>query len=200
MAQMVAKLKLRYAVITSVTRDDLLDGGAEAFAGTVLEIRKLSPGTIVELLVPDFAGSRESLAQVMASGPDVLNHNLETVNRLYPTARPGASYQRSLELLRQARDIQPQITTKSGLMLGLGETRDELLGVMKDLMEVGCTVLTLGQYLSPSQEHLPVARFYSPEEFNELKELGMTLGLRQVVAGPLVRSSYRAEEASILPA
>lgn len=188
----VRQLGLRHAVVTSVNRDDLPDGGAAVFAETIRFIRRLSPGTGIEVLVPDFEGSWEALGMVMAARPDILNHNLETVPRLYPRARPKAAYGRSLELLARAR-ASDGVITKSGLMVGLGEGWDELVQVMADLVEVRCHVLTLGQYLRPSPKHLPVARYYELREFQALAEQGRRLGFRYVEAGPLVRSSYHAE-------
>lgn len=191
-AETVALMGLRHAVLTSVTRDDLSDGGAAIFAHTVRQIRERLPDCTVEVLIPDFGGEREALQQVMDSGPDVLNHNLETVPRLYPTVRPQADYERSLRVLRRAREMNPQGLTKSGLMVGLGETWEELLAVMDDLRTVGCDILTLGQYLQPSRYHLPIARYYTPQEFEQLRAAGEVRGLAWVEAGPLVRSSYHA--------
>ena len=192
-AKVVRDLDLRHAVITSVTRDDLPDGGAAVFADVVHHIRRLSPTTSVEVLVPDFQGSQQALATLIAARPDILNHNLETVRRLYPRVRPNAMYERSLELLARAKALEPAIPTKSGLMVGLGETREELLQAMADLLAVGCAILTIGQYLQPTPKQLPVARYYRPQEFRELAEEGERLGFRHVEAGPLVRSSYHAE-------
>jgi len=192
-AEVVRRLGLRHAVITSVTRDDLPDGGAAVFADVVHHIRRLSPTTSVEVLVPDFQGSQQALATLVAARPDILNHNLETVHRLYPRVRPNAMYERSLELLARAKALDPTIPTKSGLMVGLGETREELLQAMADLLAVGCAILTIGQYLQPTPKQLPVARYYRPQEFRELAEEGERLGFRHVEAGPLVRSSYHAE-------
>ena len=192
-AEVMRRLGLRHAVITSVTRDDLPDGGAAVFADVVHHIRRLSPTTSVEVLVPDFQGSQQALATLVAARPDILNHNLETVHRLYPRVRPNAMYERSLELLARAKALDPTIPTKSGLMVGLGETREELLEAMGDLVGVGCDILTIGQYLQPTPKLLPVARYYWPQEFRELAEEGQRLGLRHVEAGPLVRSSYHAE-------
>jgi lipoic acid synthetase len=192
-ARAASRLGLRHAVVTSVTRDDLPDGGASIFAATIRAIRGLSPGTSVEVLIPDFQGSRQALATVMAARPDVLNHNLETVPRLYRRVRPKAVYERSLELLAQAREMDTDVIAKSGLMVGLGEGREELLAVMADLVAVGCHVLTIGQYLRPTTRHRPVARYYRPDEFAELAREGRRLGFRHVEAGPLVRSSYHAE-------
>jgi lipoic acid synthetase len=192
-AHAVRELALRHAVVTAVNRDDELDGGASQFAATIRWIRRLSPGTTVEVLIPDFMGSRDALAAVMEASPEVLNHNMETVPRLYRRVRSKARYERSLELLRRALEMEPRTVTKSGLMVGLGETKAELLQVMTDLVEVRCDVLTVGQYLQPSRQHLPVDRYYRPEEFQELAEAGRRLGLRHVESGPLVRSSYHAE-------
>ena len=188
-----SRLGLRHAVVTSVTRDDLPDGGASIFAATIRAVRRLSPGTSVEVLIPDFRGSREALATVMAAGPDVLNHNIETVPRLHRGVRPLAVYERSLELLARAKRMDGDVIAKSGLMVGLGEEREELLAVMADLVAVGCQVLTIGQYLQPTPRHRPVTRYYRPDEFAELARDGRRLGFRQVEAGPLVRSSYHAE-------
>ncbi|MBM3236936.1 lipoyl synthase [Candidatus Poribacteria bacterium] len=200
-----SELRLKHLVITSVTRDDLVDGGASIFACCIMEARKYNPGCSIEVLIPDFQGNFSALAKVIAAQPDVLNHNLETVSRLYPYARPKADYQRSLTLLRQAKEppsFPPvdggvrggDILTKSGLMVGLGETVMELLQTMRDLRDLHCDLLTIGQYLSPSQNHLPVARYYHPEEFEELKEVGKEMGFRHVESGPLVRSSYHARQ------
>jgi lipoic acid synthetase len=192
-AEVVRRLGLRHAVITSVTRDDLPDGGAAIFADVVHQIRRLSPTTSVEVLVPDFQGSQQALATLVAARPDIVNHNLETVHRLYPRVRPNAIYERSLELLAWAKALEPTIPTKSGLMVGLGETGEELLQAMADLVAVGCDILTIGQYLQPTPKQLPVARYYPPQEFRELAEEGQRLGFGHVEAGPLVRSSYHAE-------
>lgn len=192
-AEVVRHLGLRHAVITSVTRDDLPDGGADVFADAIHQIHGLSPTTSVEVLVPDFQGSQQALATLIAARPDILNHNLETVRRLYAHVRPNAVYERSLGLLARAKAIDPTIPTKSGLMVGLGETREELLEAMGDLVAIGCDILALGQYLQPSPRQLPVTRYYSPQEFRELAAEGQRLGLRHVEAGPLVRSSYHAE-------
>ena len=193
-AEAVKELKLQYAVITSVTRDDLDDGGASIFARTIDEIRRLSPGCKVEVLIPDFGGSLESLRTVVDARPDVLNHNMETVERLYPKVRKGADYRRSLRLLQNAKRIDESMVSKSGVMLGLGETRDEIVGLMRDLRNVDCNLLTIGQYLSPSKDHLPISKFYHPKEFAELKTIGEKMGFAHVESGPLVRSSYHAEE------
>jgi len=192
-AQTASRLGLRHAVVTSVTRDDLPDSGASAFAATIEAIRRISPGTSVEVLIPDFQGSHDALATVMAGRPDVLNHNTETVPRLYRRVRPKAVYARSLELLARAKEMDGDAVTKSGLMVGLGEEQEELLAVMADLAAVGCQVLTIGQYLQPTPRHRPVARYYHPDEFAHLAREGRRLGFRHVEAGALVRSSYHAE-------
>ena len=192
LAEAVARLALRHVVITSVDRDDLPFGGAEIFAGCVTEIRARLPRTSVELLTPDFKGSDEALAMVAEAHPDILNHNLETIERLYRIARPGGRYGRALRLLRRAKDLAPDSLTKSGLMCGLGEEWDELLGAMRDLRAQHVDIITVGQYLRPSAAHLPVARFYTPAEFAELRREGLAMGFRHVEAGPLVRSSYHA--------
>jgi len=197
-AAAVERLELRHAVITSVTRDDLADGGAGHFAATVRAIRSAAPACRVELLVPDFGGSAADLETVLRSGPDILNHNIETVPRLYPRVRPGADYQRSLELLGRARRWQDDdgrdVLTKSGIMVGLGETMTELEQVMSEAAAAGCEMFTIGQYLQPSRDHLPVVSFYLPAAFDQLKAYGDDLGFRHVASGPLVRSSYRADE------
>jgi len=190
----IADLVLRHAVITSVTRDDLPDGGALHFAATVTEIRRQAPACRIELLIPDFEGNRKALATVLRAGPDVLGHNVETVPRLYPDVRHGADYHRSLALLTAAREMAPDIPTKSGLLLGLGETRAELLNVLTDLRQAGCSLLTLGQYLAPTRKHFPVYRFVPPAEFEELRAAAGKIGFAHVEAGPLVRSSYHAAE------
>ena len=185
---------LKYVVVTSVDRDDLEDGGAEIFARTIESLRRRIPACQVEVLIPDFRGSDEALAVVLAARPDVLNHNIETVPRMYPAARRGSYFERSLRLLAKSREIAPAITTKSGLMLGLGETFEESCAVLGDLASVGVSIVTIGQYVRPSGDQLPVARFYTPEEFAALKREGMRLGIRHVESGPLVRSSYHAHE------
>lgn len=191
-ADTVAALKLKYAVVTSVTRDDLVDGGAEIFAQTIQAIRSKSPECRIEVLIPDFQGSEPSLRIVLDAKPDVLNHNLETVPSLYSRVRPQADYRRSLELLSRARACSA--VTKTGLMLGLGEKREELLAVMRDLRDVGCSILTMGQYLQPSKTHLTVEKYYHPDEFAVMRDEAVALGFHHVVAGPLVRSSYHAEK------
>ena len=193
-AQAASQMGLKYVVVTSVDRDDLKDGGATIFAGTIKALRQRSADCQVEVLIPDFRGSDEALEIVLRARPDVLNHNLETVPRLYPVARRGSRYERSLRLLSRSREIAPAIPTKSGLMVGLGETFEEMLAVLKDLSGAGIDIVTIGQYLRPSGEQLPVARFYSPQEFSALKQEGRRLGIRHVESGPLVRSSYHAHE------
>jgi lipoic acid synthetase len=189
----VADLALDYVVVTSVNRDDLADGGAAHWAATIRAVRRHAPGCRIETLIPDFQGRHASLDVVIAVAPDVLNHNTETVPRLYPTARHGGRYERVLDLFRHARASAPDLVTKSGIILGLGETADELLATLRDLRAVGVELLTLGQYLRPSPAHLPVAKFYRPEEFDELGAVGRGLGFAHVEAGPLVRSSYHAK-------
>ncbi len=192
-AQTIRVMRVKHAVVTSVNRDELADGGAGLFAATITEIRRLCPGTTVEVLIPDFKGDRDALAAVIQTRPDILNHNTETVPRLYSTVRPQAIYARSLELLRRAKAMAPEVTVKTGIMVGIGERRDEITAVMRDLVEQNCDILTVGQYLRPTADHLPVDRFYTPAEFEEIAREGVALGLRHVEAGPLVRSSYRAE-------
>jgi lipoic acid synthetase len=194
LAEAVAAMAMRHIVVTSVDRDDLPNGGAEHFAAVVEETRRRTPDTSVELLIPDFKGSETALKIVVDAKPDILNHNLETVSRLYRIARPGGRYERALELLRRAKTMDPSLKTKSGIMVGLGETWDELLVAIRDLRSAGTDILTIGQYLRPSADHLPVARFYTPDEFAELKAFGDGLGFRHVESGPLVRSSYHAWE------
>lgn len=193
-AQAVADLELRYAVLTSVTRDDLADGGAGHFALTVEAIRTLCPQTLVELLIPDLQGNEAALVSLLQHKPSVLNHNVETVASLYPAVRPQAIYERSLELLQRVKIMDPTIVTKSGLMLGFGESREELKKTMADIKNTGCDLLTLGQYLQPTTEQLPVNRYVPPEEFETIRETALELGFAEVAAGPHVRSSYQAEE------
>ena len=197
-AEAVARLGLQHVVVTSVDRDDLPDGGAAHFAATARAIKQALPATRVEVLVPDFQGSLVSVETVVGSPVDIYNHNVETVPSLYRKARPGGQYRRSLEVLWHAKDrarsLKRNLLTKTGVMLGLGERRDELLEVMRDLREIECDILTLGQYLRPSKEHLPVERYVPPQEFADLKRAGMELGFRHVESGPLVRSSYHAWE------
>ena len=194
LAEAVARLGLRHVVITSVDRDDLPNGGAEIFAGCITEIRHRLPDTSVEVLIPDFKGSDTALAIVLEAAPDILNHNLETIERLYRIARPGGRYTRAIRLLRRAKELRPGGLTKSGLIVGLGEAWDELEGSLRDLRAAEVDIVTLGQYLRPSSSHLPVARYYAPDEFAELRDLGRRLGFKHVEAGPLVRSSYHAWE------
>ncbi|MDH7569286.1 MAG: lipoyl synthase [Armatimonadota bacterium] len=193
-ADAVARLKLHHAVITSVTRDDLEDGGASLFAAVIRAIRRRLPNCSVEVLVPDFRGNRAAVQQVMEADPQILNHNLETVERLQPTVRPQASYQRSLQVLSMARQLNARTLIKSGLMLGLGEETEEVLAAMRDLRAAGCHILTLGQYLRPSLEHLPIRRYYTPQEFDALRQAGLAMGFHHVESAPLVRSSYHAAE------
>jgi lipoic acid synthetase len=193
-AEAVDHMKLRYAVVTSVTRDDLPDGGASVFAETIRRIREKRPETKVEVLIPDLRGDLQSLKIVIVARPDVLNHNVETVPRLYASVRPGAVYQRSVDLLKRAHRLDPSLPTKSGLMLGLGERPEEVLQVLNDLVQAGCRILTLGQYLQPSAEHLPVERFVPPDEFEEWRKKALGLGFGEVASGPFVRSSYHAQE------
>ena len=189
----IAQMALGHAVVTSVNRDELPDGGAEIFAETIREIRRQSPSTTVEVLIPDFVGRPESLDAVLAARPEILNHNVETVPRLYPRVRPQARYERSLEVLRRTKQRAPDLVCKSGIMVGLGETRDEVVATMRDIASQGTDILTVGQYLRPSPVHLPIERYWTPSEFDELRDTGMTMGFRHVEAGPLVRSSYHAE-------
>ncbi|MBW5447242.1 lipoyl synthase [Cohnella sp. CFH 77786] len=193
-AEAAEQMGLRHCVVTSVARDDLKDGGASIFAATIREIRKKLPLCSVEVLIPDFMGDRDSLQIVMDAGPDILNHNVETVERLSDRVRAKAKYRRSLELLRRAKEMNPGIPTKSSLMLGVGETLDEVRQTMDDLREVGVTILTLGQYLQPTPDHLEVVRYVHPDEFAELKADGMARGFSHVESGPFVRSSYHAHE------
>jgi len=194
LAEAVRRMALKHVVITSVDRDDLPHGGAEIFAACIAEIRRRTPGTSVEVLIPDFKGNEQALRLVVDAKPDILNHNLETIERLYRLARPGGRYARALELLRRAKQFDPGTLTKSGIICGLGEEWDELLSAMRDVRAQGVDILTLGQYLRPSDQHLPIARYYTPAEFAELRRLGMAMGYRHVEAGPLVRSSYHAWE------
>jgi lipoic acid synthetase len=187
-------LKLKHAVITSVTRDDLVDGGANHFAQVVRAIRSQSPNTTIELLIPDLKGETSALSTVVNSNPDIINHNIETVPSLYPTVRPSAVYVRSLELLNRVKSINSKILTKSGIMLGLGEIEDEVIEAMKDLRLVNCDILTLGQYLAPSKEHHPIIEYVHPDLFKKYKEIGMSMGFTSIASAPLVRSSYHAED------
>ena len=191
-AEAIRAMKVRHAVITSVNRDELKDGGSIIFAETIREVRKLNPGTTIEVLIPDFKGKDESLDRILEAKPDILNHNTETVPSMYRIVRPQAKYQWSLKVLRRAKAAG--FVTKTGIMLGLGEPREELLQTMRDLAEEKVDILTLGQYLQPSKNHLPVFRYVHPDEFKELHDLGIEMGIRIVEAGPLVRSSYHAEK------
>lgn len=193
-ARAVSKLKLHHVVVTSVTRDDLPDGGATHFTRTINAIRQTSPQTTIEVLIPDFEGSLEALKAVVDSSPEVINHNVETVPRLYSEVRPKADYHRSLNLLRTVKFLNRNILTKSGLMVGLGEYHDEIVNVMEELSTVQCDFLTIGQYLTPSPKHHPVARYVTPQEFEEYKSLGERMGFSYVASGPFVRSSFRAVE------
>ncbi len=188
----VQKMGLKHVVVTSVTRDDIPYGGAEIYAKTIQMIRRYNPASTIEVLIPDFQGSMGALGLVIKEMPDVIHHNVETVPRLYKIIRPGALYKRSLTLLERVKKTNSSLITKSGLMVGLGEEYEEITDVMKCLREAGCDILTIGQYLSPGRQHLPVHRFYHPEEFKELKYIGAELGFTHVEAGPLVRSSYHA--------
>lgn len=194
-AQACNELGLRHVVVTSVTRDDLPDGGASQFAQTVLEIRKLNPDTVIELLIPDFQGDIDALESVITSKPEILNHNIETVPSLYTRVRPQAEYRRSIDLLGKAKEINPDILTKTGIMLGLGETENELLQVFNDLRKVGCDILTLGQYLPPTTNHYPLHEYIHPDAFKRYEQIAYSKGFRYVASGPLVRSSYMAGEA-----
>jgi lipoic acid synthetase len=193
-ADAVGKMALKYAVITSVDRDDLSDGGAGIFAETIGEIKRRLPECRVEVLIPDFKGEAAPLETVLAARPDVLNHNTETVPRLYRAVRSGGRYTRTLELLDRARTFAPDIPTKTGMMMGLGEEQDEVIAVFEDLRNVGVSILTLGQYLRPSERHAVMTRYYHPDEFRDLKRIAMGMGFVHVEAGPLVRSSYHAHE------
>ena len=194
LAQAVRRMGLQYIVITSVTRDDLPDGGASLFAKTIQAIRALDSKIKVEVLIPDFQGDPASLKVVLRGGPDVLNHNIETIAQLYPGVRPQANYTRSLNLLKNSKRLYPQIFTKSGFMLGLGETQEEVLDLLQDLREAECDFLTIGQYLQPRQDRLPVMRFIPPEEFEKYKGIGEKMGFRAVASGPFVRSSFHASQ------
>jgi lipoyl synthase len=194
LAKTVQALGLDYVVITSVNRDDLPDGGASVFAACIRAIRRLRPDCEVEVLIPDFEGNRDALAAVLEAHPVVLNHNIESVPRLYPRVRPKARYERSLALFRQAKEIAPETPVKSGLMVGLGETFEEVVTVLRDLRDAGVDLVTVGQYLRPTPKHLPVDRYVTPEEFDRIREAGDALGFAHVEAGPFVRSSYHAGE------
>lgn len=192
-AEMAAKLNLRYVVITSVNRDDLDDGGSHHFAQTVREVRKALPSSRIEVLTPDFDGNLDAVARVVDAAPDVFNHNMETVRRLYKRVRPQARYEQSLKVLSFVKEIAPGMLTKSGLMVGLGETRDEVHQLLRDVRDSGTDVATIGQYLQPSRRNLPVAEYVSPEQFEAYRSYGLTIGFRMVFSGPFVRSSYMAD-------
>ena len=188
------QMGLGYVIITSVTRDDLPDGGASFFAATIKAVHRLIPSAKAEVLIPDFQGNAEALKTVLEAGPDVLNHNIETVPRLYELVRPQAEYERSLQLLSRVQKYAPGLPIKSGLMLGLGESSEEIRSTLKDLIDAGCRILTLGQYLQPSKAHLPVKRFVTPEEFEQWRQIAIEIGFSEVASGPFVRSSYHAKE------
>ena len=194
LAEAVRRMKLNHVVITSVNRDDLPDGGASQFVRCIEETRRVSPGTTIEVLIPDMCGDWEALAVILAAKPDVLNHNTETIPRLYRRTRPQGDYQRTLELMRQTRRLLPSVYTKSGIMVGLGETDEEVREVMRDLRSVDCDILTIGQYLQPTQKHLGVEEFVTPEQFEAWRMYGEDIGFLQVVSSPLTRSSYHAEQ------
>jgi lipoic acid synthetase len=196
-ADAVHKLELAHVVVTSVDRDDVNDGGASIFADTIREIRRTSPLASIEVLIPDFQGKESPLHTVLDARPDILNHNTETVPRLYRLARSGGRYDRTLELLRRSRVYAPEIATKSGIMLGLGEEWEEIVATLRDLRRVDCDILTLGQYLRPTPAHLPMTRYYHPDEFRQLKAMALEMGFRHVESGPLVRSSYHAHEQAV---
>ncbi|MEM9907069.1 MAG: lipoyl synthase [Cyanobacteria bacterium P01_D01_bin.44] len=198
LAEAVRRMGLKHVVITSVNRDDLPDGGADQFVRCIEETRKVSPQTTLEVLIPDLCGNWDALATILAAEPEVLNHNTETVPRLYRRIRPQGDYQRSLELLRRTREIAPWVYTKSGIMAGLGETDAEVRQVMADLRRVDCDILTIGQYLQPTQKHLGVDTFVTPEQFDAWREAGEAMGFLQVVSSPLTRSSYHAEQVQVL--
>lgn len=193
-AKAAAKMGLEYVVITSVTRDDVADGGASIFAQTISALRETVPGILVEVLIPDFQGQIQGLHTVLTAGPDILNHNIETVPRLYPQVRPQADYQQSLKLLQRARNYAPQIPTKSGIMLGFGESDREIRQTLIDLRKHGCRMITIGQYLQPSKGHHPVERFVPPEAFDRWRQQALSLGFSEAASGPFVRSSYHAKE------
>ncbi|MDO8586450.1 MAG: lipoyl synthase [Armatimonadota bacterium] len=194
-AEACAALSLRHVVVTSVTRDDLPDGGASIFAETIRAVRRRLPDCSIEVLIPDFRGSHEALRVVVEARPDVLNHNVETVPRMYGLIRPRADYEASLEMLRRAKEMDASMATKSGIMVGVGETTDEIHQTMRDLRRVGCDILTIGQYLRPSLNHAPIRKYYTPEEFEHLRLLGIDMAFKHIESGPLVRSSYHAARA-----
>ena len=194
LAETVQTMGLKYCVITSVNRDDLPDGGAFLFAACIRKVHERVPGCRVEVLIPDFAGSSPALRKVIEARPDVLNHNIESSRRVFPRVRPKGDYRLSLDLLAKAKEMHPGIVTKSGIIAGMGETRDEIVDTMEDLRRVDCDLLTIGQYLRPSPKHWPIDRFYTPAEFDQLRETGEKMGFKHVASGPLVRSSYHADE------
>ncbi len=192
-AKAVKELNLRHVVITSVTRDDLPDGGAEHFSNVIKEIKKTSPNCIIEVLIPDFNGKKESLLKIIEQNPDIINHNLETVKRLFPIIRHRGNYDRSLKILKWVKEISPNILTKSGIMVGLGEKIDEVFSLMEDLINVECDIFTVGQYLQPSKMNFPVKKYYTKDEFKEIEERGRKLGFKYIYVGELIRSSYNAD-------
>jgi lipoic acid synthetase len=194
-AEAVEALKLKHVVITSVTRDDLQDGGAGHFAKTISEIRKKTPQVIIEVLIPDFQGDRDALLKVIEAKPEIINHNIETVPRLYSEVRPMAIYERSLELIKRVKDLSTGIMTKSGIMVGLGEREEEVIEALQNLREADCDLLTIGQYLAPSKKHHPVVEYIHPDLFKKYEEIGMEIGFKHIASGPLVRSSYHADKA-----
>jgi lipoic acid synthetase len=193
-AEAVKAMNLQHVVITSVNRDEREDGGAPIFAQCIRRVREVQPGCSIEVLIPDFKGSRANLQTVMAARPEILNHNVETVARLFKKVQPQDKYEWAMATLRNAKEIDAEVLTKSGIMLGLGETWDEILAVMQDVVDCGVDILTIGQYLQPSRKHLPIERYYHPDEFEQLRQLGYEMGFRWVESGPLVRSSYRAAQ------
>ena len=194
LARTIKRLGLKYCVITSVNRDDLADGGSFIFAMCIRKIGEQVPGCTVEVLIPDFDGSLPALKTTVKAGPGVLNHNIESCRRVFPSVRPRGDYRRSLELLGRVKELDPAMPTKSGIILGMGEEWDEVVETMEDLRSVDCDLLTIGQYLRPSEKHLPIARFYTPAEFDQLREIGEAMGFKHVASGPLVRSSYHADQ------
>ncbi|MBI9012049.1 MAG: lipoyl synthase [Clostridiales bacterium] len=193
-AKAIAELGLKHAVVTSVTRDDLIDEGAEHFYQTVVEIRKLNPETSIEVLTPDFNGRRSLINRVVEANPDVYNHNIETVKSLYESVRPEADYDQSLEVIRLVKDINPNMTTKSGIMLGLGETEDQVIQTLKDLRHAGCDIVTIGQYMQPSKKHIELVEYIHPDTFKKYEDIAYEIGFLAVASSPLVRSSYKALE------
>ncbi len=196
LAQATEEMGLKHVVITSVTRDDLSDGGAEHFARTIKEIRKLNPGTVIEVLTPDFKNNKIAIKKVITAGPDIFNHNVETIPELYEKVRPQAKYERSLAVLKYVNDFDDKIFTKSGIMVGLGETKEKVIEVMEELRSVNCDILTIGQYLQPGKEYLPVEEYIEPQKFDEYKKIAQELGFIYVASGPFVRSSFHAQDFS----